>query len=127
MHPAFPRRRLPRSKACTSPSPLTPPLPSPPPSSVFTNEFWHNVVEEKWDSYIELNIVSLIAGDFAAGAALITFGALLGKTTPMQMLFIVFFEMIFYSLNESIGVVKFEACVGGECRIRFAPCATRCS
>merc|ERR1719201_460568 len=77
--------------------------------SVFTNEFWHNVVEEKWDSYIELNIVSLIAGDFAAGAALITFGALLGKTTPMQMLFIVFFEMIFYSLNESIGVVKFEA------------------
>jgi hypothetical protein len=81
----------------------------------------------KWEGDIELDIVTLISGDFAAGAALITFGALLGKTTPLQMLFIVVVEMMFYSLNESIGVVKYEAYVGSGYRTRAAiasPCTT---
>jgi len=30
-------------------------------------------------------------------------GAVLGKTTPLQMLLVVFFELIFYALNEAIG------------------------
>ena len=34
---------------------------------------------------IQLNIESLITGDFAAGAVMITFGAVLGKTNPMQV------------------------------------------
>ena len=34
---------------------------------------------------IELNIENLITGDFAAGAVMITFGAVLGKTNPMQV------------------------------------------
>ena len=34
---------------------------------------------------IQLNIENLITGDFAAGAVMITFGAVLGKTNPMQV------------------------------------------
>lgn len=54
---------------------------------------------ELFSSSYQLNIVKLIAGDFAAAVALITFGALLGKTTPLQTLFIALSEMIFYSLK----------------------------
>ena len=53
-----------------------------------------------------MNIITLINGDFAAAAALISFGALLGKTTPLQMLFLVFCEIIFYSLNVSIVTIR---------------------
>ena len=56
-----------------------------------------------------LDIKTLITGDFAAGAILITFGALLGKTNILQMTAIVIFELIFYALNESIGVIKYKA------------------
>ena len=34
---------------------------------------------------------------------------LLGKATPLQMLAVVFCELIFYSINEAIGVSHFEA------------------
>ena len=45
----------------------------------------------------------MVKADFAAGAVLISFGAVLGKTTPLQMLLVVFFELIFYGINEAIG------------------------
>jgi len=38
------------------------------------NEDWHK---------INLDITSLISGDFAAGAVLISMGAILGKITPL--------------------------------------------
>lgn len=47
-----------------------------------------------------IDVTTLINGDFAAGAVLITFGAVLGKVTPTQLLWMSFFEIIFYSLNE---------------------------
>jgi ammonium transporter Rh len=58
---------------------------------------------------IGLTMTSLIEGDFAAGAVLITFGAVLGKTSPVQMVGIMFFELIFYNLNFLIGALKLEA------------------
>merc|ERR1711988_246713 len=58
---------------------------------------------------IKLDIKMLIEGDFAAGAVLITFGALLGKTSPLQLLIILFFELIVYNLNFFIGSYKFQA------------------
>jgi len=46
--------------------------------------------------------MSVINGDFAAGAVLITFGALLGKCSLFQLWAVATFEVFFYSMNESI-------------------------
>lgn len=73
--------------------------------SIFTSAFWHGVISGEFHT-ITLNIQTLITGDFGAGAVLITFGALLGKTTPLQLGLVVFFELIFFALNETIGVVE---------------------
>jgi len=42
--------------------------------------FFHMVFEGKFHK-IELDLTSLITGDFGAGAVLITFGAVLGKVS----------------------------------------------
>jgi len=55
----------------------------------------------------------LIAGDFAAGAAMITFGAVLGKINLQQMFFLVWWEMIWYGLNEGICVNMFHVTDAG--------------
>ncbi|GMF65264.1 unnamed protein product [Phytophthora lilii] len=47
-----------------------------------------------------LDIPTMINGDFAAGAVLISFGAVLGKTTPTQLVWMTFLEIIFYAINE---------------------------
>ena len=60
-------------------------------------------------SKIQLGIVDLVRADFAAAAVMITFGAVLGKTSPLQMLLITFFELIFYGVNEAIGAGRFIA------------------
>jgi len=51
---------------------------------------------------VEINIVSLIKADFAAGAVLISFGALLGKISFTQMLLLSVMEVFVYSLNEAV-------------------------
>lgn len=76
--------------------------------SILINGFFHNLFANNWHK-IYLNIESLITGDFAAGAVLITFGALLGKLNLIQLVFVALLELIFYSINESIGVQKFKA------------------
>ena len=76
--------------------------------SILINGFFHCLFKNSWHT-ITLDIKTLITGDFAAGAILITFGALLGKTNILQMTIIVLAELIFYALNESIGVIEFEA------------------
>jgi ammonium transporter Rh len=57
---------------------------------------------------IPLSIHSLIEGDFSAGAVLITMGAVLGKTTPTQLLFVAFFEIIFYAANFTISCTHLQ-------------------
>jgi len=61
------------------------------------------------DGPIPLNIVSLINGDFCAAAVLITYGAVLGKITPLQLVCVVFFEVIFYSIVQFIVFQIFQA------------------
>jgi len=63
---------------------------------------------------IDVNIPLLIRADFCAGAILISFGALLGKTSASQMLGICIFEAVLYSVNESIGLKLGIADVGGS-------------
>lgn len=57
-------------------------------------------------------------GDFAAGSLLIAFGAILGKVNLFQLWVLGSIFMIFYALNESIGLVIFLASdIGGSMTI----------
>ena len=58
---------------------------------------------------MKLDIISLITGDFAAGAVLISFGAILGKASLSQLVVMVIFEILIYAINESLGVIKWKA------------------
>jgi len=64
--------------------------------------FWHNALKEEQFHKIELDLTSLIIGDFGAGAVLVTFGAVLGKLSLFQLWMLATIEIIFYSLNEVI-------------------------
>lgn len=46
----------------------------------------------------------LTAAEFTAGAVLITFGAVLGKVSRLQLLVIGFFEAIFFAINEYLNI-----------------------
>ncbi|XP_068209404.1 ammonium transporter Rh type A-like [Palaemon carinicauda] len=48
---------------------------------------------------ITLNIVNIINADFCCGTILISFGAVLGKTSPTQMLLMATLEVIVYTIN----------------------------
>lgn len=61
------------------------------------------------EATVTLTMTHLIRGDFAAGAVLISMGAVLGRVTWTQLIWMAFFELIFYSINEYIGVNEFQA------------------
>ncbi|CAG7724067.1 unnamed protein product [Allacma fusca] len=66
-------------------------------------------------SNILINVQSLINGDFAAGAVLISFGAVLGVTSPLQLLVMCLVEVFLYAANEYIGTELLKAIdVGGS-------------
>jgi len=67
---------------------------------------------------IPLRLMRLIDGDFAAASALISLGAILGKTSPSQIIVMVLIELIFYGLNIQIVVTKLGATdIGGTLTI----------
>ncbi|CAE7862449.1 rhbg [Symbiodinium sp. KB8] len=76
--------------------------------SILVNNFFHQAWSGHWEK-VHLSVQELIKGDFASGAVLITLGAVMGKVTKSQMVVLVFLEVIFYAVNESIGVLSFEA------------------
>ena len=58
---------------------------------------------------------SMINSDFASAAVLITFGSMLGRASPFQLVTIAFFELIFYAGNVAINSHIFKAAdVGGS-------------
>merc|ERR1719199_687078 len=48
---------------------------------------------------VTLDVPMLIEGDFAAAAVLITFGGLLGKVGPLQLLVIAMVEVVVYAID----------------------------
>ncbi|XP_059120766.1 ammonium transporter Rh type B [Peromyscus eremicus] len=54
------------------------------------------------DGHIHVGVESLINADFCAGAVLISFGAVLGKTGPAQLLLMALLETVLFSVNEFI-------------------------
>lgn len=70
--------------------------------------FFHCVFEDHWNK-LKLDITYLIEGDFAAGAVLISYGAVLGKVNSLQLLIMATFEVFFYALNVGLGQKEFHA------------------
>eukprot|EP01005_Ploeotia_sp_CARIB1_P001407 NODE_33_length_2312_cov_386.715789_g32_i0.p1 GENE.NODE_33_length_2312_cov_386.715789_g32_i0~~NODE_33_length_2312_cov_386.715789_g32_i0.p1 ORF type:complete len:541 (+),score=94.95 NODE_33_length_2312_cov_386.715789_g32_i0:71-1624(+) len=84
---------------------------------------WHVLVEGligqlfEWPAHwhkISIGMENLLVGDFAAAAVLITFGAVLGKVSPLHMLLLGLLEIIFYSVNQNISLKMNIADVGGS-------------
>ncbi|XP_034001758.1 ammonium transporter Rh type B isoform X1 [Trematomus bernacchii] len=51
---------------------------------------------------IHIGVESMINADFCTGAVLISFGAVLGKTSPIQLLVMAMFEVTLFAVNEFI-------------------------
>eukprot|EP01137_Pigoraptor_chileana_P018705 Opistho-2@78649 len=83
--------------------------------SFFCLGFFHQLLGgTHWES-IKLSVDSLISADFAAASCLIAFGAIIGKTSPLQLLVSSTLQVIVYSLNEAILVKKFNVVdIGGS-------------
>ena len=46
---------------------------------------------------------SMLFSDFAAASVLISFGVVLGKTTPLQLILLALIEIVLFTVNEIIG------------------------
>ena len=53
--------------------------------------------------WIDINIQTLINADFAVAAVLISFGAVIGVTSPIQLLVMALIEIVLFNVNEIIG------------------------
>ena len=51
-----------------------------------------------------MKLYSLLVADFCAAAVLISFGAVLGKTSPIQLVIMATIEVVVQSVNEYVGV-----------------------
>uniref|UniRef100_A0A8C6WF13 Rh family, B glycoprotein (gene/pseudogene) n=1 Tax=Neogobius melanostomus TaxID=47308 RepID=A0A8C6WF13_9GOBI len=51
---------------------------------------------------IHIGVESMINADFCTGSVLISFGAVLGKTSPVQLLIMALFEVTLFAINEFI-------------------------
>lgn len=54
--------------------------------------------------YLFVYVCSLLNADFASAAVLISFGAVLGVTTPLQLIVMALCEIAIFSANEWLGL-----------------------
>ncbi|XP_053561209.1 ammonium transporter Rh type B [Bombina bombina] len=66
--------------------------------STLIQGFFHGFSNGK----IHVGIESMINADFCTGAVLISFGAVLGKTSPVQLIIMTLFEVTLFGINEFI-------------------------
>lgn len=52
--------------------------------------------------HVSIPPVSFHQGDFGVAAVLISFGGLLGKVSPTQLLWLCMLEIVFYAVNEAL-------------------------
>lgn len=58
---------------------------------------------------IKINIFKIINADFSTATVLISFGAVLGKTSPVQLLIMTVLEITIFAINEHLVAVILEA------------------
>uniref|UniRef100_A0A8D3DPG7 Ammonium transporter Rh type A n=1 Tax=Scophthalmus maximus TaxID=52904 RepID=A0A8D3DPG7_SCOMX len=65
---------------------------------------WGLLMQGIWhldDGKIKINIFKIINADFSTATVLISFGAVLGKTSPLQLLIMTVLEIAIFSINEN--------------------------
>lgn len=72
----------------------------------------HHVVHG--EAKFTVHIGEMLSADFAAATVLISFGAVLGKTSPMQLLIMALIEVVLSQINEWIGLYMLGAVDVGE-------------
>jgi len=75
------------------------------------------IAREKWPApgKIYLNITeSMLYSDFAAAAVLISFGVVIGTTSPLQLITMSLIEIVIFAVNEVIGRKIFKAIDAGD-------------
>ena len=68
----------------------------------FKVDFGSSDCPSSWP-YIDVNVGTLISADFATAAVLISFGVVLGITSPLQLIIMTILETIIFVVNEVIG------------------------
>lgn len=77
--------------------------------AILSNGFWWLVFGPDGGNMIKISLSNMLIADFAAGTAMITYGAILGKCNLQQLIFLVTGEMIFWGFNEALCVNKLHA------------------
>eukprot|EP00727_Mastigamoeba_balamuthi_P008999 m51a1_g4721 putative ammonium transporter rh type c (472) ;mRNA; f:321828-323475 len=67
--------------------------------AILNNGFWNCVKAGEWRR-IPMNMEAAVEGDFAAASVMITFGAIIGKATPLQLLIVALCEVMCYAVNK---------------------------
>jgi len=76
--------------------------------------FFH-MIKHDTHGKIYLNIqTSMLYSDFAAAAVLISFGVVIGKASPFQLIVMALLEIVLYETNEHIGRHYIKAIDGGD-------------
>ncbi|XP_075893621.1 ammonium transporter Rh type A [Nelusetta ayraudi] len=73
---------------------------------------WGLLMQGLWhlqDGKIKINIFKIINADFSTATVLISFGAVLGKTSPVQLLIMTVLEITIFSINEHLVANVLEA------------------
>ncbi|KFV99307.1 Ammonium transporter Rh type A, partial [Eurypyga helias] len=73
---------------------------------------WGTLMQGFWHmkrGKIHVDMKSLINADFSTATALISFGAVLGKTSPLQMLIMTILEVTIFACNEHLVTEVFQA------------------
>ena len=66
-------------------------------------------------NFIHVNLAAMIEAEFSTGAILISFGAVLGVASPVQLLVMIILEIVFYKLNAWILLRKLQISdIGGS-------------
>lgn len=64
--------------------------------------FWHKVFHGHWSEKIEILEMNFTAASYSVAAVLISFGAVLGRVGPLELLIMGLVEIVGYTLNEQI-------------------------
>ncbi|PSN37449.1 Ammonium transporter Rh type B [Blattella germanica] len=78
--------------------------------SILINGFFHH---GEGENKVNINIESLLSADLATAALLISYGAVLGKTTPIQLVIMGLIETAVFAANEHLGLEIFKVTDSG--------------
>ena len=75
----------------------------------FCRKLYHTESDATW-GYIQVNLHTVLESLFVCATVLISYGGVIGKTSPLQLIVMTFIESFFYAVNKvmlCLGVVEF--------------------